>query len=57
MLLLVKALAKYYGSYDSLSRASLAAISTLLFGSVPFDISVPAFTKVYDEKYPIGLST
>jgi hypothetical protein len=57
VLLLVKALAKYCGSYDNLSKASLATISSLLFGSVPFSLSEKAFSDVYNAKYPLQIAT
>jgi hypothetical protein len=54
--LLVKALAKYMGSYDNLSKASMSTLSSLLFGSVPFDITDKAFGNVYNTKYPLKTS-
>ena len=57
VLLLVKALAKYTGSYDNLSKASISTLSSLLFGSVPFDISDKAFGNVYNTKYPLKIGT
>jgi len=57
VLLLVKALAKYTGSYDNLSKASLSTLSSLLFGSVPFEMSDKALGDVYNAKYPLKLVT
>ena len=50
VLLLVKALAKYVGSYDKLSQATLDDLCRILFGSVPIDISDDAFDKIYSKK-------
>lgn len=47
ILLLVKALAKYYGSYDKLSEASFEALCNVLFGSQPTHTNDPGFKKTY----------
>ena len=57
VLLIVKALAKYLGSFDNLSKASLNTLSSLLFGSLPLEISDKAFGQVYETKYPLKIVT
>lgn len=47
ILLLVKALAKYYGSYEKLSEASFESLCNVLFASQPAQTSDPAFQKIY----------
>lgn len=53
ILLLVKAMAKYMGSYDNLSQASLQQLSNILFGSQPTNIHNPEFDKIYSKKFDI----
>mgnify|MGYP000241399020 CR=1 FL=1 len=47
--ILVKALAKYCGSYDALRTMSIDRLSTALFGMKPFKIGT-SFSKVYKPK-------
>ena len=49
ILILVKALAKYYGSYDNLSKTDMNSLCIALFGSKPFNIG-KAFNQIYRNK-------
>ena len=53
VLLLVKAMAKYCGSYDTLSRLGFDALSLILFGSRSFKLGTEPFHRIYNAKYPI----
>ena len=50
-LLLVKALAKYFGSYEDLRQTRMNDLSTALFGCVPFKVD-EACKQHFDQKYP-----
>lgn len=49
--LLVKAVAKYLGSYDKLNRASLETLSSIFFGSQPSWMKEKSFDKIYAKKF------
>ena len=53
VLLLVKALAKYCGSYDTLSLLGFDALSSILLGSRSFKLGTEPFYRIYNVKYPI----
>ena len=56
ILLLVKALAKFLGSYDKLSECSFDQLCILLLGSRPAKLSSKNFDDVYEKKFPrIGI--
>ena len=49
--ILVKALAKFFGSYDNLRQAGLKALSTALFGCVPFALNQES-RLFFDQECP-----
>lgn len=53
-LLLTKALAKYYGSYDKLSQASFEDLCKILMGSQPSQLGSRAFKKIYKHEIATG---
>jgi len=52
--ILVKALAKYFGSYHNLSLASLEEICNCIFGCEPFAIN-EEFCKHNKQRFPVKL--
>lgn len=57
ILLLVKAIAKYLGSYDNLSQATFPQLCNICFGSQPTNIHNPEFDRIYSKKFDVyGLS-
>jgi len=52
ILLLVKALAKYAGSYQTLSTFSFERLSSILLGSQPALLQTQAFSRIYERKFP-----
>jgi hypothetical protein len=52
ILLLVKALAKYAGSYHALSTFTFERLCSILFGSQPTQLVSATFAKIYEKKYP-----
>jgi len=54
IMLLIKALAKYYGSYDNLRQLKMNDICTTLLGSAPFAIN-NELKRQYKLRHPISL--